>query len=116
MDHVRLYQGEHVLAETLQRAMLPDLDHIDSLDVWTYYSPNAEHTQVGGDWYDVVHLTRDTVGVVVGDVVGHDVEAPPRRGHLRPVRRPQPTELQVRDTALPRVDPMVASKDRKTTG
>src|SRR5699024_6277849 len=52
MDHVRLYQAEHSLAETLQRAMLPELDDIDSLDVWTYYSPNAEHTQVGGDWYD----------------------------------------------------------------
>jgi len=109
MDHVRLYQAEHSLAETLQRAMLPELDDIDSLDVWTYYSPNAEHTQVGGDWYDVVHLTRDTVGVVVGDVVGHDVEAAAAMGQLRSVLRTLATELRDPGTVLTRLDTMVAS-------
>lgn len=108
MDHVRLYQAEHSMAETLQRAMLPELDHIDSLDVWTYYSPNAEHTQVGGDWYDVVHLTQDTVGVVVGDVVGHDVEAAATMGQLRSVLRTLATELHDPGTVLTRLDAMVA--------
>lgn len=109
MDHVRLYQAEHSLAETLQRAMLPELEHIDSLDVWTYYSPNAEHTQVGGDWYDVVHLNQDTVGVVVGDVVGHDVEAAAAMGQLRSVLRTLATELRDPGTVLSRLDAMVAS-------
>ena len=109
MDHVRLYQGEHVLAETLQRAMLPDLDHIDSLDVWTYYSPNAEHAQVGGDWYDVVHLGEDVVGAVVGDVVGHDVEAAAAMGQLRSVLRTLASELRDPGTVLSRLDGMVQS-------
>lgn len=109
MDHVRLYQGEHVLAETLQRAMLPDLDHIDSLDVWTYYSPNAEHAQVGGDWYDVVNLGDDEVGVVVGDVVGHDVEAAAAMGQLRSVLRSFASELRDPGTVLSRLDGMVES-------
>ncbi|WP_277050711.1 ATP-binding SpoIIE family protein phosphatase [Ruania albidiflava] len=109
MDHVRLYQGEHVLAETLQRAMLPDLDHIDSLDVWTYYSPNAEHAQVGGDWYDVVHLGEDVVGAVVGDVVGHDVEAAAAMGQLRSVLRTFASELRDPGTVLSRLDGMVQS-------
>ena len=109
MDHVRLTEGEHVLAETLQRAMLPDLDHIDSLDVWTYYSPNAEHAQVGGDWYDVVHLGEDVIGVVVGDVVGHDVEAAAAMGQLRSVLRTFASELHDPGTVLSRLDGMVES-------
>lgn len=109
MDHVRLTEGEHVLAETLQRAMLPDLDHIDSLDVWTYYSPNAEHAQVGGDWYDVVHLGEDVIGAVVGDVVGHDVEAAAAMGQLRSVLRTFASELHDPGTVLSRLDGMVES-------
>ncbi|WP_168211900.1 SpoIIE family protein phosphatase [Ruania zhangjianzhongii] len=109
MDHVRLTEAEHVLAETLQRAMLPDLDHIDSLDVWTYYSPNAEHAQVGGDWYDVVHLGDDVIGAVVGDVVGHDVEAAAAMGQLRSVLRTFANELHDPGTVLSRLDGMVES-------
>ena len=109
MDHVRLTAGEHALAESLQRAMLPDLDHIDSLDVWTYYSPNAEHAQVGGDWYDVVHLGEDVIGAVVGDVVGHDVEAAAAMGQLRSVLRTLASELHDPGTVLSRLDGMVES-------
>lgn len=109
MDHVRLTAGEHMLAETLQRAMLPDLDHIDSLDVWTYYSPNVEHAQVGGDWYDVVHLGEDVIGAVVGDVVGHDVEAAAAMGQLRSVLRTFASELHDPGTVLSRLDGMVES-------
>lgn len=109
MDHARLTAGEHALAETLQRAMLPDLDHIDSLDVWTYYSPNAEHAQVGGDWYDVVHLGEDVIGAVVGDVVGHDVEAAAAMGQLRSVLRTFASELHDPGTVLSRLDGMVES-------
>jgi len=37
-DNVRLYAREHRLAETLQRAMLPQQAEIRDLDVWTYYA------------------------------------------------------------------------------
>ncbi len=53
-DNVRLYAREHRLAETLQRAMLPEQAEIRGLDVWTYYAPSSGHAQVGGDWYDVL--------------------------------------------------------------
>ncbi|CAM3678623.1 SpoIIE family protein phosphatase [Occultella aeris] len=104
MDHSQLYQAEHRVAEALQRAMLPEQDQIEGLDVWTYYAPNAEHAQVGGDWYDVVHLDQRTVGTVVGDVVGHDVEAAAAMGQLRSVVRAFATELVDPGTVLTKVD------------
>lgn len=107
-DNVRLYAREHRLAETLQRAMLPQQAEVRDLDVWTYYAPSSGHAQVGGDWYDVLEPDKDHVALVVGDVVGHDVEAAAAMGQLRSVVRsyvfaaPEPAEV------LRRVDQLVA--------
>src|SRR5690606_27577612 len=107
MDNAQLYAREHLLAETLQRAMLPEQADVPDLDVWTYYAPNVEHAQVGGDWYDVVNLGADTAAVVVGDVVGHDVEAAAAMGQLRSVVRAYAQELIDPAMVLSRVDSLV---------
>ena len=73
VDNARLYEREHRLAETLQRAMLPEQAEVDGLDVWTYYAPNSENAQVGGDWYDVLQVSPDVVGR------GHRRRGGPRR-------------------------------------
>ncbi|MFC7407210.1 SpoIIE family protein phosphatase [Georgenia alba] len=109
MDNAQLYAREHVLAETLQRSMLPEQADVPELDVWTYYAPNVEHAQVGGDWYDVVNLDEETVALVVGDVVGHDVEAAAAMGQLRSVVRAYAQELVDPATVLTRVDSLVNS-------
>lgn len=108
VDNVRLYEREHRLAETLQRSMLPEQAEIVGLDVWTYYAPNAEHAQVGGDWYDVLQISPDVVGVVIGDVVGHDVEAAAAMGQLRSVVRSYAYEVTSPGPVLERVDQLVA--------
>lgn len=108
VDNVRLYAREHRLAETLQRAMLPEQADVDGLDVWTYYAPNSEHAQVGGDWYDVLQVAPDVVGVVIGDVVGHDVEAAAAMGQLRSVVRSYLYEQAEPGSVLSRVDQLVA--------
>ncbi len=108
MENARLYSREHRLAETLQRAMLPEQAHVAGLDVWTYYAPNVEHAQVGGDWYDIVHVSDDTVGVVIGDVTGHDVEAAAMMGQLRSIVRAYACELIDPATVLSRVDRLVS--------
>ncbi|MFC4554539.1 SpoIIE family protein phosphatase [Georgenia faecalis] len=108
MDNSYLYDREHRLAETLQRAMLPEQAEISGLDVWTYYSPNAEHAQVGGDWYDVLQSAGQTVGLVIGDVVGHDVEAAASMGQLRSVVRAYSAEFGDPGTVLERVDRLIA--------
>ena len=104
IDNVRLYDREHRLSETLQRAMLPEQAEVDGLDVWTYYSPNADDAQVGGDWYDVLQIDPQTVGVVIGDVVGHDVEAAATMGQLRSVVRSYAFDITTPGPVLDRVD------------
>jgi len=108
LDNARLYDREHRLAETLQRAMLPQQAEVDGLDVWTYYAPNSENAQVGGDWYDVMQIEPDVVGVVIGDVVGHDVEAAAAMGQLRSVVRSYAYDVTLPGPVLERVDQLVA--------
>lgn len=104
IDNVRLYAREHQLAETLQRAMLPEQADITGLDVWTYYAPTSDHAQVGGDWYDVLQIDDDVAGLVIGDVVGHDIEAAATMGQLRSVVRSYAFELTTPGLVLDRVD------------
>ncbi|GEK20295.1 SpoIIE family protein phosphatase [Cellulomonas xylanilytica] len=108
IDNARLYDREHRLAETLQRAMLPEQAEVDGLDVWTYYAPNSENAQVGGDWYDVLQVSQDVIGVVIGDVVGHDVEAAASMGQLRSVVRSYIFDITTPGPVLERVDQLVA--------
>ncbi len=108
VENVRLYAREHRLAETLQRAMLPEQAEIRDLDVWTYYAPSSGHAQVGGDWYDVLQVSPDVIAVVIGDVVGHDVEAAAAMGQLRSVVRSYVYDATDPATVLDRVDQLVA--------
>jgi serine phosphatase RsbU (regulator of sigma subunit)/anti-sigma regulatory factor (Ser/Thr protein kinase) len=107
MENVRLYAREHRVAETLQRAMLPEQAEVEGLDVWSYYAPNVVYAQVGGDWYDVAQIAPDVVGVVIGDVVGHDVEAAAAMGQLRSVVRAYAFEVTEPGPVLERVDQLV---------
>jgi PAS domain S-box-containing protein len=108
VDNARLYEREHRVAETLQRSMLPEQADVDGLDVWTYYAPSSAHAQVGGDWFDVLELDTDVVGVVIGDVVGHDIEAAASMGQLRSVVRTYAFEVRTPGLVLERVDQLVA--------
>lgn len=109
VDNARLYAREHRLAETLQRAMLPEHAEVRGLDVWTYYAPSSGHAQVGGDWYDLLQMSPDSVGVVIGDVVGHDVEAAAAMGQLRSVVRSHMYGSSAPGAVLDRVDQLVTA-------
>lgn len=104
VENVRLYAREHTLAETLQRSMLPEQADVQGLDLWTYYSPNSGHAQVGGDWYDILEIAPGLAGLVVGDVVGHDVEAAAVMGQLRSIVRSYAYEVVEPGPVLDRVD------------
>ena len=108
LENARLYAREHQLAETLQRSMLPEQAGVPGLDVWSYYAPNIDHAKVGGDWYDVLQMGPESVGLVVGDVVGHDVEAAAAMGQLRSVVRAYAFEQREPGQVLMRVDQLVS--------
>jgi serine phosphatase RsbU (regulator of sigma subunit) len=70
-----LYETEHHLAETLQRSLLPTLPTVGGLDLDARYLPGAAEQAVGGDWFDVFEIEDGRIGLVIGDVVGHDIAA-----------------------------------------
>jgi serine phosphatase RsbU (regulator of sigma subunit) len=47
------------------------------------YEPANRPLEVGGDWYDIVELPDHRIGIVVGDCVGHGLDAATVMGQLR---------------------------------
>jgi Stage II sporulation protein E (SpoIIE)/GAF domain len=77
---------EAAISETLQASLLPErLPLVPGVDLGARYLP-AENL-IGGDWYDVFRLPEDRVGFVVGDVVGHGIEAAATAARLRSALR-----------------------------
>lgn len=76
-------EREHRIAETLQRALLPDrLREIPGIELAARYVPSTRD-EVGGDWYDVIPLPNGQVGLAIGDVAGHGLRAASTMGQLR---------------------------------
>jgi PAS domain S-box-containing protein len=88
IDHARVYEREHRIAETLQRSLLPErLPRLPGLDVAARYLPAAAEAEVGGDWYDVLSVPGGGVGLVMGDVAGKGLAAASMVGRLRSALR-----------------------------
>lgn len=79
----RLARREHEILVELQRSMLGRVDPILGLPVDVTYRTADRGLQVGGDWYDVVGLPDQRAGLIVGDVVGHNLQATATIGQLR---------------------------------
>ncbi|MBL3664659.1 SpoIIE family protein phosphatase [Streptomyces sp. M2CJ-2] len=74
---------ERQVALALQRSMLPAPRQVGHLAA-VRYRPAVGALNVCGDWYDLVDLVRGhRIGVSVGDVVGHGLEAAGVMGQLR---------------------------------
>ncbi|WP_246043691.1 ATP-binding SpoIIE family protein phosphatase [Rarobacter incanus] len=108
VENAQLHRREHQVAEALQRSMLPEQIDVPGLDVWSYYAPASGHAQVGGDWFDVLQLDDSTAGIVIGDVVGHDIEAAATMGQLRSIIRAYAFELMDPAVVLARADRIAA--------
>ncbi|MBM9461578.1 SpoIIE family protein phosphatase [Nocardioides sp. zg-536] len=75
---------EHAIADELQTSLLPERSFdLKQLEVATYYRAGSEGTKVGGDWYDVIELDDGRTGLVLGDVMGHGVQAAAVMGQIR---------------------------------
>ncbi|MFP5370639.1 MAG: PAS domain-containing protein, partial [Actinomycetes bacterium] len=109
MDNVRLYQQEHAVADTLQRSLLPQLPTVPGIESAAHYVSASAAVDVGGDFYDLLHLPDGSVGIAIGDVVGHDVAAAAAMGQLRGVLRAVVWEAVDGDpgSVLARVDRLV---------
>jgi serine phosphatase RsbU (regulator of sigma subunit) len=66
-------ENEMRVAQLIQRQLVPkDLPVLTGWKVYAYYHPARE---VGGDFYDFIHLPDGRLAVVVGDVTGKGVPA-----------------------------------------
>ncbi|MFJ7985869.1 PP2C family protein-serine/threonine phosphatase [Streptomyces sp. NPDC096351] len=74
---------EREVALALQEAMLPAPDPVGHHRAAVRYRPAVGALNVCGDWYDLVDLPGDRIGVAVGDVVGHGLRAACVMGLLR---------------------------------
>ncbi|MFD0265618.1 SpoIIE family protein phosphatase [Streptomyces sp. NPDC127106] len=98
-----LFEQEHDLAEGLQRAMLPRrIPDVPGTRIAVRYRAARAGRQIGGDWYDVVPLGDGRVGVMIGDVQGHDTDAAVIMGQLRIVMRAYAAEGHTPGTAMAR--------------
>ncbi len=91
LENTQLYARERATTATLQRSLLPRVPRIDGIEIAATYVPAADEAAVGGDWYDVFPL-RDVgdgggIGVVVGDVMGHNYDSAARMGKLSTIVR-----------------------------
>ncbi|MFD9204699.1 sodium/proline symporter PutP [Streptomyces sioyaensis] len=84
LDNARRYTRERTAARSMQRYLLPqELTGGSALEVASWYLPADAPSGVGGDWFDVIPLSGARVALVVGDVVGHGMNAAATMGRLR---------------------------------
>jgi PAS domain S-box-containing protein len=84
IDNARRYTRERDAALALQHSLLPHgTPDQEAVDVASCYRPGDELARVGGGWFDVIPLSGARVALVVGDVVGHGIDAAATMGRLR---------------------------------
>lgn len=70
-----LAQQRH-LVQTLQESLLPSvLPGVPGISVAARHRAAETETEIGGDWYAVVALPGGKLGVAIGDVAGHGLDA-----------------------------------------
>jgi sigma-B regulation protein RsbU (phosphoserine phosphatase) len=87
LDNARLYGSLLEVAETLQRSLLTPPPQPDDLEIAVRYQPAASNMHVGGDWYDAFQQPDGATLLVIGDVVGHNVDAAAAMGQIRSIVR-----------------------------
>ena len=82
------YEQQHGIARVLQTNLLPpSLPEIEGLAIAARYVAGTRGAEVGGDFYDVMRTPSGAVGMMVGDVAGHDPAAAVAMGQVRTASR-----------------------------
>ncbi len=105
------YRSEHRVAEILQHRLLPTLATVPGLDIASRYVAASDSQQVGGDWFDVFDLGDGRTAVVIGDVMGHDIEAAAAMAQIRAALRAYALENDEPATVLERLAHLVDAFD-----
>src|SRR5215207_2579907 len=87
LDNARLAAAQQQVAERLQLSLLSPPVQPDHLELSVRYRAATQGVSIGGDWYDAfLQPDGDTV-LVIGDVMGHDIEAAAAMGQVKTLVR-----------------------------
>ncbi|MDN3295811.1 SpoIIE family protein phosphatase [Streptomyces ficellus] len=115
-DNARRYTRERATALALQRSLLPRrAPRQAAVEVASRYLPAGAGAGIGGDWFDVIPLSGARVALVVGDVVGHGVQASATMGRLRTAVRTLADVDLAPDELLTQLDDLVLRLDLEET-
>lgn len=81
MQHVRQFEVARETSLTLQRSLLPATTLPAGCAV--RYEPAVPPLEIGGDFYDVLPVGDNRIGIIVGDCVGRGLPAAAVMGQLR---------------------------------
>lgn len=112
LARARLRDAERSLAAELQQHLLPRaLPQPTGLTATARYLPATEGIDVGGDWYELLELPGERVGLVIGDVQGHNVHAAAVMGQLRNALRAYAAEGHEPAVVMSRTNRLMADLD-----
>ncbi|MEV2245263.1 SpoIIE family protein phosphatase [Streptomyces sp. NPDC049970] len=118
VDHAYRYSHEHHVARELQRSLLSEPRGPNKgIEVASLYLPAGAGAVVGGDWFDAIPLRGGRHLKVMGDVMGHGVEAAVAMSNYRSMLRIMADDDQPPHRILERLDKAVEQSglDRAAT-
>ena len=100
------------VSNRLQRALLPaKLVHADEIVFDAAYIPASNEAEVGGDWYDTFEVGNGCIGISVGDVTGHGLDAAVTMSEMRHAIRAAASAHSSPTAILNAVDAMATSQE-----
>lgn len=75
LENARLYEEQKNLSHGLEAALLNIPEQLPGLELSHVYRSATDGAHVGGDFYDVFEAKHGRIGLLIGDVSGHGLEA-----------------------------------------
>jgi phosphoserine phosphatase RsbU/P len=94
---------DRTAAAALQNSLASRLPEVPGLELAARYVPGSQYG-IGGDWYDVFPISTDTIGITMGDVMGHGLRAATVMGRTRSALRAYAIEDDDPASVLTRLD------------
>jgi serine phosphatase RsbU (regulator of sigma subunit) len=108
-ENAKLYADQRTVAQTLQQSLLPQsLPEVAGLEFATRYVAGVEGIDIGGDWYDIIHVDDGQLLFVVGDVSGRGLHAATMMASLRYAIRAYATQGDAPATILGKLSNLVS--------
>ena len=100
------------IVDRLQRALLPTrLPEVEGLGLDAAYRPATNESDVGGDWYDAFDLDDGRIGISIGDVVGHGLDAAVTMGEARRAIRMAASAIESPSDLLDHANSVLRTED-----